>query len=63
MYNNTTVVKKRRREKRRSEKKKVEKALPMEAGPKLGRGLGGGWGLCLGPTGLEKALGAMWGGA
>ena len=30
-------------------------------GPKQGRGLGGGWGLCLGPTGLEKALGAVGG--
>ena len=32
------------------------------AGPKQGRGLGGGWGLCLGPTGLEKALGGVGGG-
>ena len=31
------------------------------AGPKQGWGLGGGRGLCLGPTGLEKALGAVGG--
>ena len=35
----------------------------MEGVLKQGGGLGGGQGLCSGPTGLEKALGAVAGGA
>ena len=55
----STIVKKRRREKK---KKKGEKGRPWlwRVGPKQGQGLCGGWGLCLVPTGLEKALG-LWG--
>ena len=51
-------MKKRRREKKK--KKKVgENPWLWRAGSKQGQGLGGGWGLCSGPTGLEKALGAV----
>ena len=53
---NTTIVKKRKRE------KKKKKGLGC-GGPKQGQGLGGGRGLCPETTGLEKALGAVVGGA
>ena len=60
-YNSTIIVKKRGGGKR----KKMGGTRPWmwRAGPKQGRGLGGEWGLCLGPTGLEKVLGAVGGGA
>ena len=35
--------------------------MAVEAGPKQGRGLGGGWGQCSGPIGLEKAPQAVGG--
>ena len=41
----------------------MERPWLWRVGPKQGRGLGGGQGQCSGPTGLEKALGAVGGGA
>ena len=38
-------------------KKKLEKALAVGVGLRQVQGLGSGRGLCLGPTGPEKALG------
>ena len=40
-----------------------ERPWLWRAGPKQGQELGGGRGVCLGSTGLEKALGAVGGGA
>lgn len=40
---------------RRGKKKKLEKALAVGSWLKKGQGLWG-WGICLGPTGLENAL-------
>ena len=44
----------------KEEKKKGKRPWLLGVGLRQGRGLGGWWGLCLGPTGPEKALGG-WG--
>ena len=45
-------------QKRGGEKKSQKKPWLLGAGLRQGHGLGSGWGLCLGLTGLEKAPGA-----
>ena len=47
------------KKKKKESNKKGERPWLWRVGPNQGRGLGGEWALCLGHTGLEKALGAL----
>ena len=50
-------IKQNHNSEKEEEKRSQKRPWLWKAGPKQGLGLGGGRGLCLGPTGLEKALG------